>query len=82
MLDSTVYLVYIGIMSTVITRLELNPSDLKRYRLDRDWTLEHMARVLDLHTSTVWKIENGVTKPQERIVARILRVLPDLRRTA
>jgi len=54
----------------------------KRCRVERDLTLEKMAQMLSIHPSTVYRIENGITEPHERIAARILRVFPELGRTA
>ena len=60
----------------------IDPKAFKKARLDRDWTLERMADALNLHPATVYRIENGIQKPQERIAARIMRALPELMRTA
>ena len=69
-------------MNNTVLNLKLKPSDLKRYRLDRDWTLQQMAGFLKISVATAWKYENGGTKMHERIAARILRLIPELRRSA
>lgn len=51
---------------------------IKKYRLERLWTLRQMATVIGLTTGALWKIENGKVKPHELTVAKIQRALPDI----
>lgn len=50
----------------------------KRYRLERAWTLERMARACDLDPRTIWNLENQRVNPHERTIAKLHRLIPSL----
>ena len=54
------------------------PKQMKRFRLERLWTLDQMARVCGISVTAVWQIENGQVTPHELTVAKIRRALPSL----
>ena len=59
---------------------------LKQYRLERDLTYEAMAAIINeglpeesrIHVSTLSRIENGETEPNERTLYKIQKALPEL----
>ncbi len=50
----------------------------KRFRLERAWTLEQMARACDLDPRTIWNLENQRVNPHERTIAKLYRLIPSL----
>jgi len=66
------------IMLSLISKREMVARALKAYRMKHEWTLEQMAAVTDLHSSTIHKLENGATLPHELTLARLERKLPGL----
>ncbi len=50
----------------------------KRFRLERAWTLEQMARACDLDPRTIWNLENQRVNPHDRTIAKLLRLIPSL----
>lgn len=53
-------------------------SNLKRYRLEREWTLERMAEITQLHASTLAKIENEIVVPHDLTIFKLEKRLPGL----
>lgn len=51
---------------------------LKRYRLENDLTLEEIANRAGIATPTVYRIENGLVKPNERTIYKLRKSLPGL----
>lgn len=65
-------------MISVQSKREMIATALKAYRMKHEWTLEKMGTVTDLHPSTIYKIENGMTVPHELTLAILERKLPGL----
>lgn len=67
-------------MNTVVTKKTM-PADLpdrmKRYRLERDWTLRQAAAAAGISDRTWRYLEDGKF-PTERIATRIARMIPVL----
>lgn len=59
---------------------------LKQYRLERDLTFEALAEIINrdlpsesrIHVSTLARIENESTEPNERTLYKIQKALPEL----
>lgn len=51
---------------------------IKSYRILRCWTQAQMANVLGIHQTAVCKMERGIYRWTDLMVARIMRKLPDL----
>jgi transcriptional regulator with XRE-family HTH domain len=51
---------------------------LKRYRLQRGWTLRQLAAVTKVSFGQLSMIENGICQPRELTVSKLSRALPDL----
>jgi transcriptional regulator with XRE-family HTH domain len=50
--------------------------ELKRYRLEREWSLKRLSAVTGMAISSLWQIENGKVRPHELTVHRLKRSLP------
>jgi transcriptional regulator with XRE-family HTH domain len=56
---------------------------LHKYRMSKLWTLDRLATVVGLSTSSIYYIEKGIRKPTDLSRERIMRNLPDfMERTA
>ncbi len=51
---------------------------LKQYRVERQWTLQDMARTLDLSAAHVARLEQGISKPNSLTLYRIEKRLPGI----
>jgi transcriptional regulator with XRE-family HTH domain len=51
---------------------------LKRYRIERDLTLQQIADLTKLGVGTIYRLENGLVEPNERTVFKLRRALPGL----
>lgn len=51
---------------------------LKRYRLDRKWTLQKMADLTGITLQAIWRLENGLVRPHERTFVALRENLPGL----
>lgn len=51
---------------------------IKRYRMNRLWTLKQMANAVGMTASAILKIERGDVTPQDLTVARFRRAFPDM----
>lgn len=49
---------------------------LKAYRMEREWTLEEMAKVTGFHQSTLNRIERGENFPHDLTLHILKRKLP------
>lgn len=51
---------------------------LKAYRLEREWTLEHLSAITGMAASTLSRIENGHVTPSDLTAHRIMKTLPGI----
>jgi transcriptional regulator with XRE-family HTH domain len=55
---------------------------LKRYRIERDLTLQQIADLAKIGVGTVYRLENGLVEPNERTLYKLRKALPGLIETA
>lgn len=49
---------------------------LKQYRIERDLTLGQIAALVKIGVGTVYRLENGLVKPNERTLYKLMKALP------
>lgn len=50
---------------------------LKRFRMDKGWSLEKLSEKTGVSTKALWSIEHGKSQPFELTIFRIRRTLPE-----
>jgi transcriptional regulator with XRE-family HTH domain len=55
---------------------------LKKYRLEREWSLDQLSKITRISTSALWYIEQGEKQPNDLTKHKLEKSLPGLFETA